>query len=144
MGSRMNDSREVIAGMLERYKVACFSKDIDAFAELYDANVRIFDAWGDWSCEGLGPWRKSAKAWFDSLANERVLVVAERMEISASGDFGVAHGFMVYTAVSESGAELRSTRNRFTWTVEKRSGTWKVVHEHTSLPLDLKTKTALR
>src|SRR4051794_13857199 len=103
MENGMSDARELIAGMLERYKVACFSKDIEAFSDLYDANVRIFDAWGHWSYDGLEQWRKSVKAWFDSLASERVLVAAEGMEISASGELGAAHGFMVYKAVSQGG-----------------------------------------
>jgi ketosteroid isomerase-like protein len=132
----MGDPRELIDGMLERYKVAFFSKDVDAFAGLYDPNVRIFGTWGEWSYDGLDEWRVSAKAWFDSLTNERVLVVAEAIEISASGELAAVNGFMVFKAMSQAGVELRSTKSRFTWTVERRFGVWKVVHEHTSFPLD--------
>ena len=131
----MNDPRESIAGMLERYKVALFSKDLEAFADLYDPDVRIFDASAQGSHDGLEQWRKSAKAWFDSLPNERMLVLAEGMRISATPALGSANGFMVYKAVSGAGVELRCVKTRFTWTVEKRIGVWKVVHEHTSFPL---------
>ena len=54
----MSDPRESIAGMLERYKVALYSKDVEAFADLYDANVRIFNASAQWSYDGLEQWRK--------------------------------------------------------------------------------------
>ena len=125
--------------MLERYKVALFSKDIEAFAELYDADVRIFDGSARWSCDGLAQWRTSTKSWFDSHPDERVLVLAESMQISATRALGAANGFMVYKAVSQGGVELRCRKSRFTWTVEKRFGVWKVVHEHTSFPPDLQS-----
>ena len=130
----MNDPRESIVGMLERYKVALFSKDIDAFADLYDRDVRIFDASAQESYDGLEEWRDSAKAWFDSFEDERVLVLAEGMQISVASALGAANGFMVYKAVTPGGVELRCMKSRFTWTVQKRSGVWKVVHEHTSFP----------
>ena len=133
----MSDPRESIAGMLERYKVALYSKDVEAFADLYDANVRIFNASAQWSYDGLEQWRKSAETWFDSLPTERVIVLAEGMHISASRALGAANGFMIYRAISQAGVELRCRKSRFTWTVEKRLGVWKVVHEHTSLPFDL-------
>jgi len=131
--SGVDDVRELIAGMLERYKVAFFSKDVEALVELYDRDARIFDACTQGSYEGLGAWRRCVNAWFDSLPDERLLVVSEGMEIAASGELGAAQGFMMYTAMSRSGMERRSMKNRFTWIVERRFGVWKVVHEHTSL-----------
>jgi ketosteroid isomerase-like protein len=35
-------------------------------------------------------------------------------------------------------------RNRLTWVLRERDGAWKVVHEHTSVPLDFETKAMLR
>lgn len=112
--------------------MALFGKDIEAFAALYAADVRIFDAAAPSSCEGLEQWRKSAEAWFDSFPTERVLVSAEGMRIFAASALGGADGLMIYKEMSRDGVPLGCSKRRFTWTVQKRLGLWKVVHEHTS------------
>ena len=140
----MSDPRESIAGMIERYKVALFSKDVDAFADLYAADVRVFDASGRWSYEGLEQWRKSAEAWFDSLPNGRVVVLTEGMQISAASALGAANGFMIYKEMTQGGIELRCRKRRFTWTLQKRLGLWKVVHEHASLPVEVESTSSIR
>ena len=48
--------------------------------------------------------------------------------------------------VEREGKELRSMDNRITWVLRKNSeGAWKIVHEHTSAPVDFETgKATLR
>ena len=42
MGGATSQVTEVVEG----YKAAVHAKDLDALIELYDDNVRVFDAWG--------------------------------------------------------------------------------------------------
>lgn len=136
-------SKDQVHDVLERYARAVLEKDLDTFISLYDAEVRVFDAWGRWAYEGLDAWRRVASGWFDSLQDEGVAVVPETMHVAAEGDLATLHGVLAYTAITSAGETIRSMRNRLTWILRKSGGAWKVVHEHTSVPLDFATKAML-
>jgi ketosteroid isomerase-like protein len=97
-----------ISQVLTAYQAAVHAKDIDAFVALYDADVRIFDMWGQWSLNG----------------------------IDAGHDVAAAHAFLTFTGLSAEGKELRSMTNRLTMVLRRTGDGWKIVHEHTSAPID--------
>ncbi len=132
-----------VTALLEGYKAAVHAKDADAFAALYDANVRVFDMWGEWSCEGIDAWRAMAVGWFQSLASERVIVGVDDLRMELADDLATAQAFLTYTAVSAEGRELRSMNNRLTLVARRKEGAWKIVHEHTSAPADFSTSKLL-
>jgi len=140
----MPPSNDPIAAMLARYQAAVLEKSADDLLALYDHDVRVFDAWGRWACEGLQAWSGMAREWFDSLGQERVEVRSEEVRASLEGNTATAHGILVYTALDPTGMRLRSLRNRFTWVLRRGEGGWRIVHEHTSVPLDFETKSMLR
>ena len=127
-----------IKSLFDDYKAAVFQKDIDAFLALFDENVRVFDMWA-WAYEGHVAWRGMVTGWFSSLGAERDVVSFDDIRIQESGDIGVASAFMRFAAVSEKGEELRFLQNRLTWVVQKKAGVWKIIHEHTSGPVDGET-----
>lgn len=131
----MNEIEE----MLEAYRRAVRAKDVDAFAALYADDVRVFDMWGEWSYDGLAPWRGMAEGWFGSLGDEQVGVDFEELRTHVAGDAAVAHMFTRYAGLSAEGTELRALTNRMTWVLERRDGAWKVIHEHSSAPADFET-----
>lgn len=139
----MSESDVPIARVLEAYQSAVLAKDIDAFMALYDRDVRIFDAWGRWSYDGVEEWRGMVNGWFGSLGSERVVVDFSNVQISGVSGFAVAHAFVRYKGVSSQGVDLRAMDNRLTWILRDRDGTWKIVHEHTSAPLDFESTKAL-
>jgi uncharacterized protein (TIGR02246 family) len=128
-----------ILSHLEAYKAAVLAKDIDAFVHLYDADVTAFDTWGKWSYQGLEAWRGMARGWFESLGATRVLVAWEDLQIVSTPDLAVAHAFVYYRGMSAEGLEMHSMHNRLTWILSQKSGQWKIVHEHTSAPIDFET-----
>lgn len=128
-----------IKSLFDTYKSSVLRKDVDAFTSIFDDNVRIFDMW-EWSYEGLAPWREMAKGWFSSLGdNEQVVVTFDDIQIESTGDMAVATAFARFAAVSEKGEELRYLQNRLTWVARKKEGVWKIIHEHTSGPVDGET-----
>lgn len=127
----MND----IQSLLETYKNAVFQKDIEGFLALFDENVRVFDMWA-WSYEGLPAWRQMVTGWFSSLGADRDRVSFDEVRIDESGGMAIVSAFARFAAVSEKGEELRFLQNRLTWIVQKKNGTWKIIHEHTSGPVD--------
>jgi uncharacterized protein (TIGR02246 family) len=127
-----------IESLFETYKNAVFQKDAEAFASIFDENVRIFDLW-KWTYDGLVAWRAMAKDWFGSLGTDRVVVTFDEIQIQAAGEMASASAFIKFAAISEKGEELRSLQNRITWVARKKEGVWKIIHEHTSGPVDGET-----
>jgi len=121
---------------LTTYKAAVFAKDLEAFAALYDQNVHVFDMWGEWSYSGIDAWRKIAANWFNSLGTEKVCVGVVDVQSSSGIDLAVGSAILTFTAVSEDGKVLRSLTNRMTLAMRRCGQTWKIVHEHTSAPID--------
>lgn len=139
---RMSDDAEPVTRALTAYAAAVYGKDVEAFAALYADDVHVFDAWGPWEYRGIDAWREMASGWFRSLGDERVEVHVNDVSALAGDDVAVGHAAVTFTAVSADGEQVRSVTNRLTLGLEKRNGDWKIVHEHTSLPIDMATGAA--
>jgi uncharacterized protein (TIGR02246 family) len=129
----------MIEELLNRYRDAVYAKDVDAFVSLFDDGVSVFDMWGRWSYDGADAWRATVTEWFGSLGDERVVVEFSDVRTVAGDDVAAAHAFVTFKGLSADGDELRSMNNRLTWVLRKTNGVWKVVHEHTSAPIDFET-----
>ena len=128
-----------VEALFETYKNAVFQKDVEAFTALFDEKVRVFDMWVLWTYDGLAAWRDMAKEWFGSLGADRVVVTFDDIQIEAAGDLATATAFVRFAAISEKGEELRYLENRLTWVARKKGGTWVIIHQHTSSPIDFET-----
>jgi uncharacterized protein (TIGR02246 family) len=128
-----------IQTLFEGYKNAVFQKDLQAFASLFDEKVRVFDNWEQWVYDGLAAWREMARGWFSSLGTDRDVVTFDDIQIQVTGEMAVACAFVRFTNVSDNGEELRYLENRLTWVARKSEQGWKIIHQHTSSPVDFKT-----
>jgi uncharacterized protein (TIGR02246 family) len=134
-----------IESLFETYKNAVFQKELEAFSSIFDEQVRVFDMWQQWSYEGLAAWREMAKGWFSSLGSDRDVVTFDDMKIEAAGEMALATAIVRFTATSEKGEALRYLEDRLTWVARKKEGTWKIIHQHNSGPIDFETmKVILR
>ena len=132
----MNEIDEPVNSVIEAYRQAVFDRDVDAFMRLYEPGARVFDAWNVWSYESAGEWRGSVEGWLTSLGDERVRVTAEQVQVRGEGPLLIVSAFFRYAAISSEGVELRAIKNRLTWALRSDSETWRIVHEHTSVPSD--------
>jgi uncharacterized protein (TIGR02246 family) len=132
-----------IAAVLDAYRAAALAKDVGAFTSLYAADVRVFDAWATYSYEGLAAWRPVVQQWLGRLSDERVEVTAQDVQISCSTDRAVLSAFLTYAALSPAGDRLRAMQNRLTWILARKDDAWKIVHEHTSVPISEDLKAIL-
>lgn len=121
------------------YKTTVLAKDIDALMALYDENVRIFDLWAGWAFNSAEAWRTAMAHWFSSLGTERVVVELDEVQTTVTDNLAVIHAFITYKSVSAEGQDLRAQENRVTWVVEQKNNTWKIVHEHSSAPVDFES-----
>jgi uncharacterized protein (TIGR02246 family) len=128
-----------VGSLFDTYKNAVFQKDAEAFAAIFDSNVRVFDMWVLWSYDGLTGWKEMAKDWFGSLGTERVVVTFEDIRIEAADEMALATAYVRFAAISETGEELRYLQNRLTWVARKKEGHWVIIHQHTSSPIDFGT-----
>ena len=139
----MNEIEKQIKQVFDLYKDAVFAKNVEAFVSLYDDDIHVFDMWGKWSYEGIKAWRGMVTEWFGSLNDEKVLVSFDDLQITVSPEIAIAHTFVTFKGFSADGKELRSMNNRLTCALKNTNGTWKIIHEHSSSPLDPETTKAI-
>jgi ketosteroid isomerase-like protein len=132
-----------IAGVLKSYASAVFSKDVKTFMHLYDSNVRVFDAWGVWLYEGAAAWQVAVEGWFTSLGTERVQVKFDDVRSLGGPDLAMVSAIVTYAGVSAEGEPLRSMQNRITWVLRSSGHNLRIVHEHTSAPIDFNESKAI-
>ena len=133
----MDSDSNPVTLFLGVYAAAVNAKDVEAFTALYADDVHVFDAWEQWECSGIEAWRDLATAWFGSLGDETVEVGFSEVGSAVGQDVAFGHAAVTFAAVSASGERLRAMTNRFSVGLALRDGAWKVVHEHSSLPIDL-------
>jgi ketosteroid isomerase-like protein len=139
----MLDLEKAVAKLLENYSSSLHAKDVGAFARLYDPKVRVFDAWGVWSYEGLEAWRRAVEAWLASLGTERVKVSFEGVQISGSPECAIVSAIVTYTGLSSEGKQLRAILNRMTLGLKTSGHVLRVIHEHTSPPVGFEDMKAI-
>jgi ketosteroid isomerase-like protein len=128
-----------LLGILDAYKSSVFAKDVNAFLILYDHDIHVFDMWGAWSHVGIEAWREMVVNWFGSLGSDRVVVGFDDVQMVETSDLAFIHAFVTYKALSVEGVELRAMNNRTTLVLKQKAGKWRVVHEHTSAPINHET-----
>lgn len=130
----MSDADQPIRQALAAYQAAVLAKDVEAFMAIYAEDARIFELWGTWEHD-IASWREMAKGWFAFLGDQRSVVTAHDVRTQVSGDMAMLTASLGYTALDADGRELRSLDNRLSWVLREHAGRWRVVHEHTSVPL---------
>ena len=129
--------------VIETYKTSVFAKDVDSLMRLYDERVMIFDAWDTWTYEGAVAWRKSVERWFSSLETGKVRVNLTDVQTTVGQELAVVNAIVTYTGVSPEGKDIHSLQNRITWVLRLNGADWKIIHEHTSVPVDFDSSKAI-
>jgi ketosteroid isomerase-like protein len=139
----MSDTEKDIARVLESYASAVHARDADALMRLYDPAVRVFDAWGIWSYEGAAAWQRAVEGWFASLGSERVKVRFDDVQCAGGRELAMVSAIVTYAGLSAEGEPLRSMQNRISWVLRTTGHVLRIVHEHTSVPIDFDESTAI-
>ena len=126
----------VADGLAARYTAAVGARDPAAFMALYAEDVLIFDTWNRFSLGGAEAWGGSVTQWFGSLGEETLQAAVQLLAVHGGGGLVGISAVVTYSARSPAGELLRTMDSRLTWLVNERSGAWRIVHEHTSNPLD--------
>lgn len=139
----MADTKPDILEILKTYQIAFKTKDVDLFLSNYHPDVRIFDAWEVWSYNGSDAWRGMVTDWFKFTGDDIVAVDPSEVEVISGQDIAVIHAILKFSTYSTKGEELRYLQNRFTFVVKLIDGAWKIVHEHSSSPVDFESQKVI-
>ncbi|MDQ0092830.1 YybH family protein [Paeniglutamicibacter psychrophenolicus] len=136
MDSFLNDGPGLV---LDAYASAVNGKNLTAFTGLYAQDVHVYDAWGKFEYVGAEAWQTMAVDWFGSLGNETVRVDFGDVRVRAGESVAMLSAAASFSAFSADGRKLRSLTNRMTMGLALRDSKWLIVHEHSSLPIDMET-----
>lgn len=132
-----------IKDFFSSYKEAVWLKDAQALLNLYSPELVAFDMWDQGYYGSLKEWSPEIENWLGSLEEERVQVGFEQVQLYQSDDLGFASAYIKFQALDTDWKVLRGMTNRITVGFSKKSGSWKVVHQHISAPVTSKDLTAV-
>lgn len=131
--------QSVIKTLLEDRSEAIRNKNLDQLMACYSADVIYFDIPGQYI--GSAALRGRFTDWFSSYKDEIMQEISD-LNVEVSGDIAIT------SMLIQSGGTLKNGQTvglgvRTTSCYQRLSGKWLITHEHVSLPVDLKTGTAL-
>jgi uncharacterized protein (TIGR02246 family) len=137
-GNQVNDQHNPVMQVLEAYRNAVSARDIEAFMALYDADVHLFDTWDRFEQTGADAWREMVTDWFGSHPDDVLEVRFDDVHAVVGEDVAFVHAALSFAARSV-GVASHGHVTRYTTGLERKDGAWKIVHEHTSIPVQYET-----
>ena len=129
----MHEDSAQIRTAIDRYLEAVRSKDLHRVMSCYARDIVAFD---------LAPPLRQNCAAYQKLWNDAFVgtegpfeIDIYELEVSASGDLGVAWGLEHVVATPKHGPSADMWL-RWTASFRRVDGAWRIVHEHTSAPID--------
>lgn len=119
--------------VFDRYVAAVKASDLNALMALYTDDVHIFDMMEPFERHGIEAWREMAGAWLGEKGATQDCLI-EDLNVIESGDIAVARAAVRYGVTMADGTH-HTMWNRGTWTLQRIDSDWKIIHEHTSVPL---------
>jgi len=128
---------KTVLEVLDHYKDSVNKQDINEFMRLYDSNVQIFDSWNTWEVNGISNWETIIQNWFSNLRRDKSTIVVSYKDLVIEEGEKIAyiHAAIRYSELNTHQIEFRHLTNRFTIVLKKNGSEWKIIHEHSSLPI---------
>lgn len=134
-----------IKDVFQNYADAVYEQDVEKFLSGYAPDVHLFDCWSQWAYNGVEEWKPAVAEWFGGLKEQGLQLRVELHDESGSENAEIAykHCSVHFAAFDSDGQELRRMVNRFSFVLEKMEGSWRIVHEHSSLPISMEDGKAM-
>lgn len=129
-----------IRQLLDEWRGALAARDLDRLTKHYAEDVLFFDAVPPYQHRGAEAYRRTWEVMFPHLP-PRIESEIRDLSITVDGDVAFAH---CLNRIVNSDTREAATCGwvRVTVCYQRRQGTWKVVHEHVSIPFDPMTSQA--
>jgi ketosteroid isomerase-like protein len=130
-----------IRELLESMHRAHHNKDANGIIAPYAEDAEVFNLAPPLAHSGRD--RAEVQAWLDTWATP-IEISARNIEVTVTGDFAFAHGFLHMQGTKNGAESPEDFWMRETVCLERRRGSWLIVHEHTSVPfyMDASTRPA--
>jgi uncharacterized protein (TIGR02246 family) len=130
-----------IRGLLDDWAKAAGTFDIDRIMEAYTPDILAFDAIAKLQFKGASAYREHWQACAAMCPGPMIFEVHD-LAIEAGDGIAFGHYLVRCGTIGEDGKE-QSGYMRATFCCRKRSGRWKIAHEHFSAPFDPQSSKAL-
>ena len=126
-----------IRRMVEQWREAIRSRDLDKLESLYATDMLFFDVIPPYVQSGSKAYRATWEGMLRQLP-PHVTPYTRDAQIHVSGDLAVMHGF---TQLVNADTQTEATMGwvRVTVVYQRTGSEWKVIHEHVSVPIDPRT-----
>lgn len=130
-----------IEDSIGRFAEAFRAKDLESIMTLFAPDIVSFDLGPPLACRGTRDFRAHWEQTFGALDHVTAYEVAD-LVIVAAGELAFSHSLNRMAGVTTGGQAIE---RRLRWTAGWRrlSGRWVIVHEHVSVPIDVRTERAL-
>jgi uncharacterized protein (TIGR02246 family) len=129
-----------IRQLLDEWRAALCARDLDRLMQLYAPEVVFYDAVPPTQHRGAEAYRRTWEIMFGFLP-PRLGSEVRDLSIHVSGDLALLHCLQRLTN-ADTGEAATCGWVRVTVGYQRQQGTWKVVHEHVSVPFDPATAQA--
>lgn len=139
----MSDIQDTVSRLQARYAAAVAARSVSGLLDLYDPQVRVFDAWGVWEYDGVESWRVAVEGWLATDPGHRFEVRFTDTKVLGDSASGVMTAIANYTSLGPDGREVHAMQNRITWFIRPVGEGWRIAHEHTSAPIGFEDMKAI-
>lgn len=137
----MASTQTEVKALLDSWSQSTRSRDIDRLMSLYAPDITYFDCVPPLQFVGHAAVRKNFLRWFDGWQSD-IGVDIRDLKILVSED--VAFAFMLHgTSGTLKGGNEVGYWVRATVGCRRIDQTWLIAHEHISLPIDFKSRSAV-
>ncbi len=119
--------------VFDQYVAAVKVSDADALLALYADDARIFDMMAPFERRGRESGRAMIEAWLGEPGTTQDCAI-DGLQVIENGDLAVAMAAVRFGVTMADGRH-HTMWNRGTWALRRLDGAWKIIHEHTSVPL---------
>ncbi|KGP63944.1 ketosteroid isomerase [Legionella norrlandica] len=143
MNSNTHRENEVaiIHKLIEDYVKGVHAKDINKIMSQYAPNIRSFDAVSQLQFKGVNDYKRHWETCL-SFCQGAPLFEVQELETVVDGDLAVSY-YLTYCGGTNEKDEAQGGWMRGTMVHRKIDEKWKIIHEHYSVPFDMKTGTPL-
>ena len=120
-----------ILALIDARHQAHHDKNGAVIAAAYAPDAAVFSLAPPLAYRGVDPREK--QAWLDSWATP-VAIESRDFKLTVSGDFAFGHGFLRLSGTKKGQEGKVDFWMRATLAFERRGSSWKIVHEHVSVP----------
>jgi uncharacterized protein (TIGR02246 family) len=132
----MATSNAEVQAVIDRYVAAVKAMDSEAMISNYADNVHVFDSMSAWEFDGVDAWKAAVEEWLRNPSSEQECEFDD-VAIMADGDLASVRAAVRFQGTHNG--EVNSMWNRLTWTLRRIDGDWKIVTEHSSVPINDET-----